>query len=149
MCSELRLSLNVICDTWKYSSYFCKWAAMPGKVPLDICAQWKFRSVWSESSLDTIWIAKGAIILHENITKTRLFKYIENFTTKQNGKFSDKTFSFFSHFFSKHRLWVLVRTALAKIVPTIYVFSKLRKIMYTPVNPSFTIKLGFKGVKII
>ena len=25
----------------------------------------------------------------------------------------------------------------------------IRKIMYTPVNPSFTIKVGFKGVKII
>ena len=27
--------------------------------------------------------------IHEGITKTRLFKYIENFTTKK-GKFSDK-----------------------------------------------------------
>ena len=37
------------------------------------------------------------------ITKTRLFKYIENFTTKK-WKFSDKKFwYFFSHFCSKHR----------------------------------------------
>ena len=44
------------------------------------------------------------------ITKTRLFKYIENFATK-TGKFSDKKFRYFSYFCSKHRLWVLVRTA--------------------------------------
>ena len=28
-------------------------------------------------------------------------------------------------------------------------FSEIRKIMYTPVNPSFTIKVGFKVVKIV
>ena len=28
-------------------------------------------------------------------------------------------------------------------------FSKIRKIMYTPVNPFYYIKVGFKGVKII
>ena len=47
------------------------------------------------------------------ITKTRLFKYIENFTSK-NRKFSDKKLWYFSYFCSKHRLWVLVRTALAR-----------------------------------
>ena len=48
------------------------------------------------------------------ITKTRLFKYIENFTTKK-GKFSDKKKSDISHIFcSKHRLWVLVRSALPR-----------------------------------
>ena len=46
----------------------------------------------------------------ERITKTRLFKYIENFTSK-NWKFSDKKLWYFSYFCSKHRLWVLVRTA--------------------------------------
>ena len=44
------------------------------------------------------------------ITKTRLFKYFETFTTK-NWKFSDKTFWYFSYSCAKHRLWVLVRTA--------------------------------------
>ena len=47
------------------------------------------------------------------ITKTRLFKYIENFTTKK-GKFSDKKFWYFSYFCSKHRLWVFVRTTSAR-----------------------------------
>ena len=44
------------------------------------------------------------------ITKTCLFKYIENFTIRK-GKFSDKKFWFFSFFCSKHRSWVLVRIA--------------------------------------
>ena len=44
------------------------------------------------------------------ITKTRLFKYTENFSTKK-WKISDKKFWYFSYFCSKHRLWVLVRTA--------------------------------------
>ena len=43
-----------------------------------------------------------------DIMKTRLFKYIENFTSK-NWKFSDKKTQIF--FCWKHRLWVLVRTA--------------------------------------
>ena len=41
------------------------------------------------------------------ITKTRLFNYIGNFTTKK-WKFSDKKFWYFSYFCTKHRLWVLV-----------------------------------------
>ena len=47
------------------------------------------------------------------ITKTCLFKYIENFTSK-TWKFSDEKLWYFSYFFSKHRLWVLVRTALTR-----------------------------------
>ena len=48
--------------------------------------------------------------MNSYITKTRLFKYTENFTAKKR-KFSDKKIWFFSYFCSKHRLWVLVRTA--------------------------------------
>ena len=44
------------------------------------------------------------------ITKTCLFKYTENFTSK-TWKISDKKLRYFSYFCSKHRLWVLVRTA--------------------------------------
>ena len=59
----------------------------------------------------------------EDPLRKRLFKYTENFTTK-NWKFSDKKFWYFSYFCSKHRLCVLVRT------------------------DSYYIKVGFKGVKI-
>ena len=72
------------------------------------------RAGWSESSLSEFWIAKDAKFLHaanedwsdcaeadeSSITKTRLFKYIENFTTKR-GKFSDKKFWYFSYSCSK------------------------------------------------
>ena len=44
------------------------------------------------------------------ITKTHLFKYTENFTTKK-WKFSNKKSWYLSYFCSKHRLWVLIRTA--------------------------------------
>ena len=61
----------------------------------------------------------------ENITKTRLFKYIENFTT-QTGKISDKKSDFF-------------QISSQNGYPHSMIFSKIRKIMYTPVNPNFTI----------
>ena len=60
------------------------------------------------------------------ITKTCLFKYTEKITTKK-WKFSDKNFRYFSYFCSKHRLWVLVRTASPRRflqVPTNYVFEQ-------------------------
>ena len=47
------------------------------------------------------------------ITKTYLSKYTENFTINK-WKFSDKKFWYFPYFCSKHRLWVLVRTALPR-----------------------------------
>ena len=65
------------------------------------------------------WVTNNVYILRSlvriyTITKTRLFKYIENFTSK-NWKFSDKKkLWYFSYFCSKHRLWVLVRTASAR-----------------------------------
>ena len=68
-----------------------------------------------------------------SITKTRLFKYIENFTTKK-GIFSDKKFWYFSYFFSKHRLWILVRKSRrggSNEYQQSMSFSKIRKIMYT------------------
>ena len=48
---------------------------------------------------------RAAITIEKFITKTSLFKYTENFTTKKL-KISDK-----KYFYSKHRLWVFVRTA--------------------------------------
>ena len=55
-------------------------------------------------------VAKASTMICCSITKTCLFKTIDNFPTKK-GKFSDKKFWYYSHFCSKHRLWVLVRTA--------------------------------------
>ena len=50
---------------------------------------------------------------YRSIKKTRLFIYIENFTSKK-WKISDKNLWYFSYFCSKHRLWVLVRIASAR-----------------------------------
>ena len=87
----------------------------------------------------------------ETIMKTRLFKYIENITAK-NWKFSDKKLWYFSYFCSKHRLWVLVRTASLRRfsrVPTIFVLSRNKKNKVYPCKPQFYyIKVGFKGSKL-
>ena len=58
----------------------------------------------------TNWGPFYLIYFRHYITKTRLFKYIENFTTK-TGKFADKKLWYFSYFCLKHRLCELVRTA--------------------------------------
>ena len=63
------------------------------------------------------------------ITKTRLFKYIENFTTKP-WKFSDRKNSYMFHISAQN---ILTSTH------NLCFWAEIRKIMYTPVNPSFTI----------
>ena len=72
------------------------------------------------------------------ITKTRLFKYIEMFTSK-NRKFSGKNSDIFSYFCSKHRLWVLVRTVSVRRYPQSMFLSRNKKNNLYPVNLSFTI----------
>ena len=59
--------------------------------------------------------SRMTIILSVDITKTRLFKYIDSFTTKKKQSFQIKILIFFI-FLLKHRLWVLVRTASTRRV---------------------------------
>ena len=78
-----------------------------------VCAQQRLRSacaaIQSELSLlDSLWTSKNPA--KASFMKTCLFKYIENFTSK-NWNFSDKKLWYFSDFCSKHKLWVIVRTA--------------------------------------
>ena len=71
-----------------------------------------------------------------SITKTRLFKYTENFTTK-NENFQMNNLDSFPIF--AHRLWYLLeppRRGSSNEYLQSMVLS--RKIMYTPVNASFT-----------
>ena len=86
------------------------------------------------------------------ITKTRLFKYIENFTTKQ-WIFSGWKFWYISYFCSKHGLWVLVRTPIrggSNEYPQSMFFSRNEKNNVYPCKPQFYyIKVGFNVVKII
>ena len=80
------------------------------------------------------------------ITKTCLFKYSENFTTK---KFSDKKLWYFSYFCSKHRLWISLeppRWGGSNEYPQSMFLSRNKKNNVYPSKPQFYyIKVGFKG----
>ena len=78
----------------------------------------------------------------EFITKTRLFKYIENFTSK-NWKFSDKKLCKNFHISAQNiDCWYSLepprRGGSNEYLQSMF-WAEIRKIMYTPVNPSFTI----------
>ena len=79
--------------------------------------------------------------LHSFITKTRLFKYIENFISK-NWKFSDKNSDIF-HISAKHidcgYSLEPPRLGGSNKYPQSMFWAEIRKTMYTPVNHSFTI----------
>ena len=87
-----------------------------------------------------------------NITKTRLFKYIENFTTK-NWKFSDKN-SYIFHISAQN---IDCRYSLeppcrggSNEYPQSMLLSRNKKNNVYPCKPQFYyIKVGLKGVKII
>ena len=77
---------------------------------------------------------------------------------KKNWKFSDKNSDMFSYFCSKHRLWVLVRTASVRRFyrggsneyPQFMFLSRNKKNNVYPCKPQFYyIKVGFKRIKII
>ena len=67
---------------------------------------WDFRAIKPSFKSQVVFLPTVPLRKHaySNI------QCIENFTTK-NWKFSDKNSDIFSYFCSKHRLWVLVRTA--------------------------------------
>ena len=86
------------------------------------------------------------------ITKTRLFKYTENFTSK-NWKFSDKKLWYFSYFCPKHRLWYSLeppRRGGSNEYPQSMFLSRNKNNNVYPCKPQFYYtKVGFKGIKII
>ena len=84
---------------WNVKAYFLR-----KNKKISICRLLNLPKSHALFTFDLRW-AYGA-----RITKTHLFKNIENFTSK-NWKFSDKNLWYFSCFCSKHRLWVHVRTA--------------------------------------
>ena len=85
------------------------------------------------------------------ITKTRLFKYIENFTTK-TGNFSDKRKSLiFFILLLKHSGYSLqpTRRGGSNEYPQSMFLNRNKKNNVYPCKPQFYhIKVGFKGVKI-
>ena len=89
---------------------------------------------------------------NKTITKTRLFKYIENFTSKSR-KFSDKKLIFF-HISAQNidRGYSLKppRWGSSNEYPQSMFLSRNKKINVYPCKPQiYYIKVGFKGVRII
>ena len=78
-------------------------------------------------------------ILH--ITKTRLFKYIENFTTKTENFLIKKSDIFHTSAQNIDCRYSLEppRRGGSNECPQSRFLSRNKKIMHTPVNPSFTI----------
>ena len=89
----------------------------------------------------------------QNITKTCLFKYSENFTTKK--KISDKKSKvwYFSYFCSKHRLWYLLEPpqqgGYNEYPQSMFLSRNKKNNVYTCKSQFYYIKVGFKEVKII
>ena len=123
---------------------------------------WKIRKVavkgpWlllrgSIHSKLALWKIRKVAVIGPCITKTCLFKYIENFTSK-NWKFSDKNLWYFPYFCSKHRLWYsleLPHRGGSNEYPQSMFLSRNKKNNAYPRKPQFYyIKVGFKGVNII
>ena len=76
------------------------------------------------------------------ITKTRLFKYMENFTSKKNEIFQIKNSDIF-HISAQNidcgYSLEPPRRGGSNEYPQSMFYAVIRKIMYTPVNPSFTV----------
>ena len=82
----------------------------------------------------------------EDIKKTRLFKFSENVTTK-NWKFSDKRSDFFHISAQNIDLRYLLEPPHS--THNLCFWAEIRKIMYIPVNPSFTtLKWGLRESKL-
>ena len=80
--------------------------------------------------------------IQQYITKTRLFKYMENFTSKKPENFQIKNSDIF-HISAQNidcgYSLEPPRRGGSNEYPQCMFYAVIRKIMYTPVNPSFTI----------
>ena len=77
-----------------------------------------------------------------SITKTRLFKYIETFISKKIENFQIKNSDIFHTFAQNIDCGYSLeppRRGGSNEYPQYMFWANIRKIMYTPVNPSFTI----------
>ena len=76
------------------------------------------------------------------ITKTRLFKHIENFTNQKNENFQIKILIFFHISVQNIDYGYSLeppRRGASNEYPQFMFWAEIWKLMYTPVNPSFTI----------
>ena len=107
------------------------------QISLRLCAVWSDPYYPPTDSFDTAKYMSG----EQTLRKLALFKYIENFTTK-NWKFSDKSSDIF-HISAQnidcgYSLEPPRRGGSNEYLQSIF-WAEIRKLMYTPVNPSFTI----------
>ena len=79
--------------------------------------------------------------VQNDITKTRLFKYTENFTTTENFQIKNSDIFHISaqNIDCGYSLEQPHRGGSNECPQSMFFRAKIRKIMYTPVNPSFTI----------
>ena len=93
-------------------------------------------------------------LIQQFIMKTRLFKYIENFTTKKKGKFSDKKKSDIFHISAQNidcgYSLEPPRRGGSNEYPQSMFWSRNKKNNVYPCKPQFYyVKVGLKGVNII
>ena len=145
-CTPVVLHLVFEKETWLYCEQYTPWSDF-------------FLRVLSEYALlDQVYLSTQqahnveTTSIQRSITKTRLFKYTKNFTTK-NWKFSDKNSDIFSYFCSKLRLWYSLeppRWGGSNEYQQSMFLSRNKKINIYPWKLQFYyIKVGLKGVKII
>ena len=159
-CNRILMSSNVRKRTFRYER--------PARIQIRL----RIRAVWSESSLGAFWISQDSEFLHADNTDSlvavdaqadlssplRKHAYSNRLNILQpkteNFQMKKKTNTGILHISAQN---IDCRYSLepprrggSNEYPQSMFFRKIRKIMYTPVNPSFTIliKVGFKGVKI-
>ena len=106
----------------------------------------------SKDSDQTTHMSEGTIPNAAAITKTRLFKYIENFTTQKNWEFSDKN-SYIFHISAQNRdcgySLEPPRRGGSNEYPQSMFLGRNKKNNIYPCKPQFYyIKVGFKGSKL-
>ena len=82
------------------------------------------------------------VFLRQCITKTRLFKYIENFSSQNKKKFRQKNCDIFHISVQNVDCGYSLeqpRRGGSNEYPQFMFWAEIRKITYTPANPSFTI----------
>ena len=129
-------------------------AATWENVPSDMCDQHKLNQPVCWRSLIRVFVVrmKKLYMLSYPITKTRLFNYTENFTTK-NWKFSDKNSNIFHSSAQNIDCGYPLeppRQGASNEYPQSLFLSRNKKNNVYPCKPPFYyIKVGFKGINII
>ena len=139
---------NSLCNHAVWLGPCSIWATSSEKGPSSICKVHRFRSSCSCTKYH-LGLCSPFIPLRKH-AYSNILKILP--PKKKKKKISDKNFWYFSYFCSKHRLWHSLEPpqwGSSNEYPQSMFWAEIRKIMYTPVNPSFTIKKwGLRGSKL-